>query len=40
MCLVLNKIDRLCIELKLTIDEAFEHIHRVLESVNAIISGK
>lgn len=38
-CLVLNKLDRLCTELKLSIEEANLHLHRVLEQVNAIMSG-
>lgn len=39
MCLVLNKIDRLCMELKLTHDEAHLHLLRIVESVNALLSG-
>eukprot|EP00043_Microstomoeca_roanoka_P012262 m.117997 g.117997 ORF g.117997 m.117997 type:complete len:1136 (-) comp15442_c0_seq1:491-3898(-) len=35
-CLVLNKIDRLISELKLTPAEAYAHLWRVLEQVNAI----
>eukprot|EP00056_Hartaetosiga_gracilis_P009600 m.138338 g.138338 ORF g.138338 m.138338 type:complete len:1106 (-) comp13154_c4_seq20:711-4028(-) len=35
-CLVLNKIDRLIVELKMTPMEAYDHIHRVLEQVNLI----
>jgi ribosome assembly protein 1 len=37
-CLVLNKIDRLILELKLTAWEAFEHLRRILEQVNATMS--
>ena len=36
--LVLNKIDRLIGELKLSPTEAWERIKRVLESVNALVS--
>ena len=35
--LVLNKLDRLIVELQLTVEEANEHITRVLENVNAVI---
>jgi ribosome assembly protein 1 len=35
--LVLNKMDRLITELQLDPDEAYEHIQRVLEQVNATI---
>lgn len=35
-CLVLNKIDRLFIEMKLSTTEAFHHLKRVLEQVNAL----
>jgi len=35
-CLVLNKIDRLCLEMKLTPLEAFQHLRKVLENVNAL----
>jgi ribosome assembly protein 1 len=35
-CLVLNKIDRLCLEMKLTPLEAFHHLRKVLENVNAL----
>lgn len=34
--LVLNKIDRLCLELQLTTTEAFYHLRRILENVNAL----
>jgi len=35
-CLVLNKLDRLCMELQLTPIEAFHHLRRVIENVNAL----
>lgn len=35
-CLVLNKIDRLCLELELTSVEAFYHLRKVVENVNAL----
>ena len=35
-CLVLNKIDRLCLELQLSTTEAFHHLRRILEQVNAL----
>ena len=35
-CLVLNKIDRLFIEMKLSTTEAFHHLKRLLEQVNAL----
>ena len=35
-CLLLNKIDRLALELKLTPTEAFHHIRRIVENVNAL----
>ncbi|RIA97611.1 P-loop containing nucleoside triphosphate hydrolase protein [Glomus cerebriforme] len=35
--LVLNKIDRLIIELKLTPQEAYVHLNKILEQVNAIM---
>eukprot|EP01041_Mallomonas_annulata_P002880 gene2880-5646_t len=37
-CLVLNKIDRLILELQLTPVEAFHHLRRVLENANALAS--
>eukprot|EP00607_Mallomonas_marina_P002183 CAMPEP_0182435606 /NCGR_PEP_ID=MMETSP1167-20130531/76741_1 /TAXON_ID=2988 /ORGANISM="Mallomonas Sp, Strain CCMP3275" /LENGTH=1013 /DNA_ID=CAMNT_0024626845 /DNA_START=248 /DNA_END=3289 /DNA_ORIENTATION=+ len=37
-CLVLNKIDRLAVELQLSPIEAFYHLQRVLENVNALAS--
>lgn len=37
--LVINKIDRLVTELKMTPPEAFSHLERVLEGVNAVIGG-
>lgn len=35
-CLVLNKIDRLFIDMKLSSTEAFQHLRRLLEQVNAL----
>lgn len=35
-CIVLNKIDRLIVELKLTPMEAFSHLRRIIENVNAL----
>jgi ribosome assembly protein 1 len=35
--LVLNKIDRLVIELKLSPHEAYVHLNKILEQVNAIM---
>jgi ribosome assembly protein 1 len=35
--LVLNKIDRLVVELKMTTEEAYQHLQRILEQVNAIM---
>lgn len=35
-CLVLNKIDRLIVELRLTPMEAFHHLRRIIENVNAL----
>ena len=35
-CLILNKIDRLCLELQLSTTEAFHHLRRILEQVNAL----
>ena len=37
-CLVLNKMDRLIVELRFTPDEAYQHICRIVEQVNAILS--
>ncbi|KEF53498.1 elongation factor 2 [Exophiala aquamarina CBS 119918] len=37
--LVINKIDRLITELKMTPTEAYSHLERVLEGVNAVIGG-
>jgi ribosome assembly protein 1 len=37
--LVINKIDRLVTELKMTPAEAYSHLERVLEGVNAVIGG-
>ena len=39
MCLVVNKIDRLITELQLTPEEGQMHIQRVVEQVNAVLSG-
>ena len=38
MCLVLNKMDRLVVELQLSPEEAYEHINRILEQVNALVN--
>jgi len=35
-CLVLNKLDRLCMELQLTPVEAFYHLRKLIENVNAL----
>lgn len=35
-CLVLNKVDRLIVELRLTPLEAFNHLRRIIENVNAL----
>lgn len=35
-CLILNKIDRLALEMKLTPTEAFHHLRRIVENVNAL----
>jgi ribosome assembly protein 1 len=35
-CLVLNKIDRLISELKLSAEDAYHHIRKVLEQVNGL----
>lgn len=37
-CLVLNKIDRLILELKLDSVEAYDHLVRIIEQVNAVMS--
>ena len=37
-CLILNKIDRLALEMKLTPTEAFHHLRRIVENVNALSS--
>ena len=37
--LVINKIDRLVTELKMSPSEAYSHLERVLEGVNAVIGG-
>ncbi|KAI9295429.1 P-loop containing nucleoside triphosphate hydrolase protein [Neoconidiobolus thromboides FSU 785] len=37
--LVLNKIDRLITELQLTSTEAYTHLNKILEQVNALMSG-
>lgn len=33
-CLVLNKIDRLALEMQLSSTEAFHHLRRIVEHVN------
>ena len=38
MCLVLNKIDRLILELKMTTEDAFKHLKLIVEQANSIIS--
>ena len=35
-CLVLNKIDRLCMELQFTPLEAYQHLRRLIEATNAL----
>ncbi|KAJ1432503.1 hypothetical protein B484DRAFT_28254 [Ochromonadaceae sp. CCMP2298] len=35
-CLVLNKVDRLCVELQLTPTEAYHHLKRLVENVNGL----
>lgn len=35
-CLVLNKIDRLCLELQLSPMEAYNHLRRIVEGTNAL----
>ena len=35
-CLILNKIDRLILEMQLTPTEAFRHLRRIVENVNAL----
>ena len=35
-CLVLNKIDRLCLELQFTPLEAYQHLRRLIEATNAL----
>lgn len=35
-CLVLNKIDRLLLEMRLTPVEAFQHLRRLVENINAL----
>ncbi len=37
LCLVLNKIDRLISELQLSPDEAYEHLLRIIETLNGIV---
>jgi ribosome assembly protein 1 len=34
----LNKIDRLATELRLTSTEAYQHLRRILEQVNAVMA--
>ena len=36
--LVLNKMDRLCTELKMTSTEALLHMQKILEQVNAAVA--
>lgn len=36
-CLVLNKIDRLAVEMRLSTVEAFHHLRRLVENVNVTI---
>lgn len=38
LCLVLNKIDRLIVELKMTTEDAFKHLNSIVEQANAVIS--
>jgi ribosome assembly protein 1 len=35
-CLVLNKIDRLIIEMRMSSTEAYQHLRRIIENVNAL----
>ena len=35
-CLVLNKMDRLILEMKLSPIEAFQHLKRIIENINAL----
>ncbi len=35
-CLVLNKVDRLCLELQLSPMEAYNHLRRIVEGTNAL----
>lgn len=37
-CLVLNKIDRLILERQLTPSETFDHLRRLIEQINAVMS--
>ncbi len=37
--LVINKIDRLIMELKMTPNEAYLHLSKLLEQVNAVLGG-
>jgi ribosome assembly protein 1 len=36
-CLVLNKIDRLIVELKMSPLEAYHHLSQIIEQVNALM---
>jgi ribosome assembly protein 1 len=38
VCLCINKIDRLIVDLKLTPIEAFQHLRRIIEQINAFAS--
>ena len=38
LCLVLNKINRLILELKMTPEDAFKHLNSIVEHANAIVS--
>ena len=35
-CLVLNKLDRMILEMKLSPSEAFQHLKRIVENINAL----
>ncbi|CAG9326554.1 unnamed protein product [Blepharisma stoltei] len=39
VCLVLNKIDRLINELRMTPEDAYKHLNSIVEKVNAVVSG-
>lgn len=38
LCLVLNKIDRLFIELKMSAEDAYKHMKHIIEQANSVIS--